>query len=43
MSVYYEKTGFVTDWSDDEIEKCGKRSMHYFGKESLISGILDTE
>lgn len=24
-SVYYEKTGFVTDWSDDEIEKCGKR------------------
>ena len=23
-SVHYEKTGFVTDWSDDEIEKCGK-------------------
>lgn len=24
-SVYYEKTDFVTNWSDDEIEKCGKR------------------
>ena len=23
-SVYYQETGFRTDWSDDEIERCGK-------------------